>query len=147
MSSNNTATNLPTVPESHLDIMQEFQATISTLRAKDGLISTNPIVFDYDGTYVRFSTLKARVKYQNLKADPRITFCVVSSKDMTRYVEIRGKAQLEDDPTGAFQLKLWQRMTGLDTFDLDPEGAERVTVTIIPEQISTPLLYGGQLGK
>lgn len=142
-----TQANIPKVPESHLDIMQELHGSVSTIRAKDGLISTNPVVFDFDGSYVRFSTLKSRVKYKNLLADPRITFCVVSRQDMTKYVEIRGTAILDDDPTGSFQLMLWQRMTGLDSFDLDPEGAQRVTVTIVPEQVSTPLLYGGQLGK
>lgn len=139
--------NIIRVPESHLAIMQQFQGMVTTIRHNDQLLSTNPVVFEYDGDHVRFSTLKARLKYKNLLADSRITFCVVDDKDMTRYVEIRGRAELIDDPTGAFQLKLWQRMTGLDSFELDPEGAERVTVKIIAEQVSTPLLYGGQLSK
>jgi PPOX class probable F420-dependent enzyme len=140
-------TMTPSVPESHRDIMQEFQAVVSTIRHKDGRISTNPIVFEWDGEHVRFSTLKERVKYHNLVANPQITFCVTSSQDPTRYVEIRGRAELSDDPTGAFQLASWQRMTGQDEFNFDPPDAERVTVKIIAEQISTPSLYGGQLAE
>ena len=139
-------TDIPAVPESHLDIMKENQGVLSTLR-RDGLISTNPVAFDYDGQYVRISTLKSRIKYTNLLHNPLATFCAVSRKDPTRYIEIRGRAELIDDPTGAFQLKLWKRMTGLDEFTLDPPGAERVIIKLIPEQVSTPTLYGGKLSR
>jgi PPOX class probable F420-dependent enzyme len=134
------------VPETHLDILkQEVQGVVSTVRHSDGRISTNPIAFDWDGEQLRFSTLKQRVKYHNLVADPRITVCVTSSQDPTRYVEIRGRAELQDDPLGAFQLALWQRMTGEQEFNFDPPGAQRVTVTIVAEQVSAPSLYAGQL--
>lgn len=135
----------PKIPESHLDLMQELQAVVSTIRHSDGRISTNPVGFNWDGEKLRFSTLKQRVKYRNLLANPSITFCVTSSKDPTRYLEIRGRAELADDPGGAWQLAIWQQVTGLEEFGLDEPGSERVIVTIIPEQISAPLLYGGKL--
>jgi PPOX class probable F420-dependent enzyme len=135
-----------TIPESHLDIVeQEFLAMVSSIRHQDGLISTNPVSIEWDGEYVRFSTLKQRVKYKNLLANPQITLCITSSKDTTRYIEIRGKAELTDDPQGAFQQAMWKRFTGEDQFPYDPPGAERVIVKIIPLQVSTPSLYGGQL--
>ena len=134
------------IPASHLDILEkEFMATVSTIRHKDGRISTNPISFDWDGEYLRFSTLKQRVKYRNLLADPQITVCVLSSENTTRYIEIRGRAVLEDDPEGAFQQAFWKKMTGEDEFRFDPPGAERVIVTVLAEQVSTPSLYGGKL--
>lgn len=40
-------------------------AMVSTIGYKDGLISTNPVTFDWDGEHVRLSTLKSRVKYRN----------------------------------------------------------------------------------
>ena len=59
------------VPQSHLHILETaIQGMLSTIRHKDGLISTNPVGFDWDGEFVRISTLKARVKYANLLADP-----------------------------------------------------------------------------
>lgn len=138
---------LPTIPASHLDIMEGFQATVSTVRHRDGLISTTPVTFDWDGEFVRFSTLKSRVKYKNLLANPQITLCIVSPEDFTRYIEIRGTAELSDDPGGQFNLAIFQRLTGMDEFPYDEPGAERVTVKIIPSQISTPSLYGGQLAS
>lgn len=135
-----------TIPESHLDILEEeFMAVVSTLRHKDGVISSNPISFEWNGEHIQFSTLKQRVKYKNLLANPQITICIMSSKNTTRYVEIRGRAELIDDPEGSFQQAFWKKMTGEDEFTLDPPGAKRVIVKIIPEQVSAPALYGGQL--
>ena len=146
MSTNNREAP-PVIPESHLDIMKGFQATVSTMRHRDGLISTTPVSFDWDGEFVRFSTLKSRVKYKNLLANPQITLCIISPDDFTRYIEIRGTAELTDDPEGKFNRAIFQRLTGMEEFPYDEEGAQRVTVKIIPSQISTPTLYGGQLSS
>ena len=136
------------VPPSHIDILeQEIMGMISTIRHRDGLISTNPVTFDWDGELVRFSTLKERVKYGNMLQNRQVTFCVMSSRIATRYVEIRGHVELEDDPGGRFQQALWKKITGEDEFTLDPPGATRVIVTLIPEQVSTPTLYDGQLDE
>lgn len=136
---------IPRIPDSHLDIMEGFQSTVSTLRHSDGMISTTPVTFDWDGEFVRFSTLKSRVKYRNLLANPQITMCIVSPGDFTRYIEIRGVAEMTDDPGGQFNLAIFKRLTGQDEFPFDEPDAERVTVKIIPSKISTPSLYGGQL--
>lgn len=146
MSGNNSEKSL-VIPESHLDIMEGFQATVSTVRHRDGMISTTPVTFDWDGEFVRFSTLKSRVKYKNLLANPQITMCIISPSDFTRYIEIRGIAELTDDPGGKFNLEIFKRLTGMDDFPYDEEDAERVTVKIIPSQISAPALYGGQLSS
>ena len=139
---------MKSIPESHIDIVKEEAiGIVSTLRESDGQLSSNPVSFLFEEGFVRFSTLKARIKYKNLVSDNRISFCVVSSQDPTRYVEIRGKAILEDDPGGLFQKTLWKKMTGEDDFNFDPPGSERVIVTVVPEQVSAPLLYGGQMSQ
>ena len=90
------------IPATHVGILESaLLATVSTIRHEDGLISTNPVGFDWDGEFVRLSTLKSRVKYRNLAANPLITFCVVDPQMQTRYIEIRGYAELIDDPEGA----------------------------------------------
>jgi hypothetical protein len=61
------------IPESHVEILETaLLASVSTIGHQDGLISTNPVGFDWDGEYVRLSTLKSRVKYRNLMANPQI---------------------------------------------------------------------------
>jgi hypothetical protein len=81
------------IPDTHVGILETaLLATVSTISHKDGLISTNPVGFDWDGEYVRLSTLKSRVKYRNLVANPQVTFCAVDPKMPMRYIEIRGSA-------------------------------------------------------
>lgn len=146
---NNTqALSLKTaIPASHLPILETAtMAMLSTIRHKDGHISTTPMGFDWDGETLRFSTLKERVKYRNMQNDPRIAVCIVDPKNITRYVEIRGIAELQDDPDGSLNKRMYKRQTGKE-FDLDAPGAQRVIVTVIPHQVSAPLLYGGRVEK
>lgn len=54
------------IPATHVGILDTaVLAMVSTIGYKDGLISTNPVTFDWDGEHVRLSTLKSRVKYRN----------------------------------------------------------------------------------
>jgi PPOX class probable F420-dependent enzyme len=131
------------IPESHVGILENaLLAMVSTISCKDGLISTNPVGFDWDGSYVRVSTLKSRLKYRNLMSNPQITFCVVDPAMGTRYIEIRGYADISDDP----EKRLAQRIAGdAWTPEMDGSGAERVIIKIVPTKVSTPTLYGGQL--
>jgi PPOX class probable F420-dependent enzyme len=146
-----TSAKLPEarIPDTHVGILDTaLLATVSTISHKDGLISTNPVAFDWDGEYLRLSTLKSRVKYRNLLATPQITFCAVDPKMGTRYLEIRGYAQISEDPEGSLSRKLFRRKTGTDMpGDLDEPGAERVIIKIIPTPVSAPTIYGGRLDQ
>ena len=136
-----------TIPESHVAILETaLMAVVSTISRRDGLISTNPVGFDWDGEYVRLSTLKSRLKYRNLMANPQVTFCAVDPKVPSRYIEIRGYAELSDDPERALSKKMVGRMSGKEQ-DLDEPGAERVIIKIVPTHVSTPTLYGGRLDE
>jgi PPOX class probable F420-dependent enzyme len=133
------------IPESHVGILENaLLATVSTLSCRDGLISTNPIGFDWDGNYVRISTLKSRRKYRNLLSNPQITFCAVDPAMGTRYIEIRGYAEISDDPDKMLAKKI---AGGAWTPEMDGPGAERVIVKIVPTKVSTPTLYGGKLDQ
>ncbi len=138
---------IATIPETHADILTTArQAFMSTRRVSDGFISTTPVGFDWDGAFIRISTLKSRVKYRNLVADPRLTVCIIDPLAPTRYIEIRGVAELIDDPDGSFNKAIYRKRTGKE-FDLDMPGAERVIVKVIPLRVSTPTLYGGRLDR
>ena len=121
---------------------------LSTIRHKDGLISTNPVGYLWNGEEIEISTLKSRVKYRNLAANPMATLCVVSPEDSMVYVEVRGRARLEDDPERRKSAEIFKKGTGFDMpRDLDPPDAERVTIYLRPEQVSSPTLYGGRFHK
>lgn len=130
----------------HALLEENFIGMMTTVRHKDGMLSTNPVGYVWDGKQIRVSTLKSRVKYQNLLADDRICFCVTSPKNVMDYIEIRGVATLQDDPDRSFHDKQFRRGSGgmEPPKDMDPPGAERVTITIHPTQVSSPTLYGGR---
>lgn len=129
-------------------VVNGLYAVMSTIRHSDGMISSNPVSYTYDGDVFRISTLKSRVKYHNLIADSRLTLCIVSQQDMTVYVEIRGHATIEDDPDRRFLKQQFRKSMGVDPpEDLDPPGAQRVIVTLHPEQVSAPTLYGGRFAR
>ena len=144
-----TTSNEIPIPEQYHPLLEKsLFAMLSTLRQKDGLISTNPVGYVWDGERIRISTLKSRIKYQSLGADARVTFCLVSSKDIMEYIEIRGYATLQDDTDRSFSRQQYMRATGEEPpADLDAPGAERAIITIHPQQVSSPRLYGGRFHK
>lgn len=123
-----------------------FFGMLSTIRHTDGLISTNPVGYVWNGETLRISTLKSRLKYRNLIANPLATMCVMSPKNAMSYVEIRGRATVQDDPGRVFARE--QFMVGSGGIeppaDMDPPHAERAIITLEPLQISSPKLYGGR---
>jgi PPOX class probable F420-dependent enzyme len=134
----------------HDDLLRSTHlAMLSTIRVRDGLISTNPVGFVWDGVRIRISTLKSRVKYHNIAANPTVAFCLIEPNNPTRYLEVRGHATLEDDPGRVFARL--QFMTGSGgnepPADMDPADAERAIIVIHPAQISRPALYGGRFDR
>lgn len=132
----------------HHKILEEnFWGVLTTLRHKDGLLSSNPVYYVWDGKDIRISSLKSRVKSQNILANGSASFCLVSSKDTMNYLEIRGSAIIEDDQDREFFREQFRRGSGGQEppDGLDPPEAERIIIRIVPEQVSAPALYEGKL--
>jgi PPOX class probable F420-dependent enzyme len=138
------------LPEASRKILEANSLGIlTTIRHKDGLPSSNPVGYVWDGESVGISTIASRVKYRNLLANPTVAFCVVDHEDHTRYVELRGHATLEPDPDRSFLDRQFRRQSGGQGAppDLDPPGEQRFVIRIHPEQVSSPLLYGGRFSR
>jgi PPOX class probable F420-dependent enzyme len=122
---------------------------MSTIRHSDGMISSNPVGYLWDGEMIRVSTLKSRVKYQNLLADSRIALCIVNPANVMDYIEIRGHATLADDPQRDFFRRQFMAGSGgvEPPEDIDSPAAERAIIIIHPHRVSSPSLYGGRFDK
>jgi PPOX class probable F420-dependent enzyme len=120
---------------------------LTTVRHNDGRVSTNPVSFLWNGEQFEISTLKGRMKYRNLMADPQAALCVVSARDPMHYVEVRGTVRIQDDPDRVLFAEHFRRTSGgvEPPAGLDPPDAERVMLFLTPEQVSSPTMYGGQL--
>lgn len=134
------------IPEANHELLANHHFGImSTVRHNDGRLSSNPVGFVWDGTHIRVSSLKSRMKYKNLLADSRIGFCVMSPKNPMAYLEIRGIAELEDDTDRAFFRKQFIAGAGEEPpEDIDAPGEQRIIITVRPQQVSSPQLYGGR---
>ena len=102
------------IPKSHHDILVDRPTGhIATIRP-DGRLSVNPVGLMWDGVHVRVSTLKSRQKYKNLLKDPRVAISIPHRNNPNRYVELRGIAELTDDPKRVFINSLAKHYMGVD---------------------------------
>jgi len=108
-------------------------AAVATLNP-DGSPQTSIVWVKREGDVAVFSTTKQRKKGRNLLRDPRLSITLVDPEDPYTHVEIRGRAELTDDPPNALGNELSHKYLGEDA-PPDPEWAERVQVRVQPEHV------------
>lgn len=126
------------IPEHARALLEGTPIAFMTTMRPDGRMSTNPVSVFYDGSQVRVSTVRSRKKVRNLEADNRVTLCVVQPGNLNRYVEIRGRAFVEQDVDRAFINEIARIYMGVDEYPFDQPGDERMVVRVIAEQVSAP---------
>jgi PPOX class probable F420-dependent enzyme len=100
----------------------------------DGSPQTSVIWVGLDGDAVVFSSTTARKKTRNIVRNPRVSITVIDSANPYRTVEIRGKAEVIDDPTREVGRRLSHKYVGQDP-PADPPGVSRVRVRITPDKV------------
>jgi PPOX class probable F420-dependent enzyme len=69
----------------------------------DGAPQSSPMWFIWDGEYIKFTHTTDRVKYQNIKRDPRVSVSITDKDNAYTYAEFRGTVErIESDPKGVF---------------------------------------------
>ena len=99
-------------------------AVLATINP-DGGPQTSAMWVGRDGDDVLFSTVAGRRKHRNVERDPRMSVTILDSDDPYNYVELRGRATVEEDVGRAFDTALSQAYDGTDP-DPDPPGAVRL---------------------
>lgn len=109
-------------------------ATVATIDA-DGGPQTSVVWILRDGDAVLFSTTVQRRKARNLARDPRVSLTVFDSANPYHSVDIRGTAELIEDPDKSLPLRLSHKYLGADP---PPEPAEtrRYIVRITPRKVT-----------
>jgi PPOX class probable F420-dependent enzyme len=128
----------PDIPHWIVDIFDDKPIGYLTTMRPDGHMSTNPVGLLLRDGKVWVSTTKDRRKFRNLTLDDRVTVCVVHRNNPNRYVEIRGRAELVDDPDHEFIDDIARAYMGVDRYPFDEPGTERVTIIVHAEQVSSP---------
>jgi PPOX class probable F420-dependent enzyme len=85
------------IPDTHLDLLTRPIHGVLTTMMPDGQPQSSLVWCDFDGQCARLNTTAERQKGRNMQADPRVTLLVVDPADTSRYIEIRGRAELVTD--------------------------------------------------
>ena len=109
-------------------------ATVATL-GPHGEPHTSVIWVDREGDTLVFSTLAGRQKARNLARDPRLSVTLFDLADPYHTVEIRGVADLIEDPDRALSHRVTHKYLGTDP-PADPPD-RRLIVRVRPEKIIT----------
>jgi PPOX class probable F420-dependent enzyme len=107
-------------------------AVLATLNP-DGGPQTSAMWAGRDGEQVLFSTVAGRRKHRNLERDPRLSVTILDAEDPYNYVELRGRATIEEDVGRAFDIGLSWKYDGRDP-DPDPPGAVRLIIRMTVEK-------------
>ena len=108
-------------------------ATVATLNP-DGGPQTSVVWIKREGDTVLFTVTTRRQKARNLARDPRVSLSIFGCADPYASVEIRGVAELVEDPTRSLSMELSHKY--LDE-DPPPEADEvvRLIVRIVPTKV------------
>ena len=87
------------IPKSHLDLLTRPIHGVFTTMMPDGQPQSCLVWCDEDGECARLNTTRERQKGRNMQANPNISLLIVDPQDSSRYIEIRGEAELIE--TGA----------------------------------------------
>jgi PPOX class probable F420-dependent enzyme len=108
-------------------------ATVATLEP-DGRPHLSVVWVGRDGDDILFSTIQGRRKTSNLQRDPRVTVLVYPHDDPYSYLEVRGTAELTDDPEKAYIEAMSQKYLGKPYPWHSPE-EQRIIVRVRPDKV------------
>jgi PPOX class probable F420-dependent enzyme len=121
-------------PEVRALALARSQVVLGTLMP-DGRPHTSMVWAHADEEHLLIGTNKARQKYRNVVADPRVSVLILDPEDDRRYVEVRGRVTSIETGTAARELvrTTYTKWTGAPSARA-AEG-ERVLFRIVTERI------------
>ena len=87
----------PHIPVSHLDLLTRPICGVLTTMLPGGEPQSSLVWVDHDGECARVNTTLQRRKGRNVLADPKFSLPIVDPDDTSRFVQIRGDAELVTD--------------------------------------------------
>lgn len=124
------------IPEKFNDLLDKpALAHVATVTPK-GSPRTSPMWFEWDGEHILLSHTKARAKYRDVQANPRIALSIVDPENPYEYLEVRGRVEIVDDPEKTLIHRLAKKYRGVDRYEWDGPGDERVIFKVTPERVA-----------
>ena len=132
---------LTPVPPTHQDLLTSNTAILATL-GPDGRPQLSAVWFLAEDDTIRISLNASRQKVTNLQASPAVTFFILDPAAPSRYLEVRGDAELVEDPEYKFAEQVGQKY-GVDLRTFDGANQHRVVVTIHPVRVNAVDMANG----
>jgi PPOX class probable F420-dependent enzyme len=135
------------IPASHLDLLTRPICGVLTTMGPDGQPQSSLVWADWDGECARVNTTLERRKGQNLLANPRVSLLVVDPDNTSRFVQIRGDAELVRQGAAEHLDALTRRYTGHPSyyghvFPLEQQAREtRVIVRIHARRVTLDAIH------
>ena len=85
------------VPQSHLDLLRRPIHGVLTTMMPDGQPQSSLVWCDFEGEYAQVNTSLERQKGKNMLSNPKVSLLIVDPEDISRYLEIRGEAELVEE--------------------------------------------------
>jgi PPOX class probable F420-dependent enzyme len=85
------------IPASHVDLLTRPICGALTTMGADGQPQSSLVWVDVDGECARVNTTLERQKGRNLLDNPKVSLLVVDPDNTTRFIQIRGDAELVTD--------------------------------------------------
>jgi PPOX class probable F420-dependent enzyme len=82
------------LPASHRDLFERAVCGVLTTLLPDGQPHSCLVWVDHDGTCACVNTTLERRSGRDLVADPRVSLLVVDPDDTSRFIQVRGEAEL-----------------------------------------------------
>lgn len=124
------------IPETHLDLLQTDVASLATI-SPQGYPQVTALWFLYEDGEVKISLNRVRQKTKNLQAHPECTLFVIDAKNPYRTLEIRAKAELQDDSDYTFADRVGKKYGGADLRKMDKPGESRVVAVLKAVKVNT----------
>lgn len=126
----------PTLPTSHLDLLDAPGVGALSTLGPDGYPQVTAIWFVRDGDTIVTSLTSDRQKHKNAVRHPQVTLFVIDPSNPFRTIEVRGDLTSEPDP-GLDTLRRVLTHYGQDIDSFPAPKENRVTVTITPHRVVT----------
>jgi PPOX class probable F420-dependent enzyme len=85
------------IPDTHLDLLTRPVCGVLTTMDRYGRPRSSLVWVDHDGTCACINTTVERLKGRDLVANPRLSLLVVDPDDTSRFIQIRGDAELRTE--------------------------------------------------
>lgn len=127
------------IPESHRDLFTDEARAIAFLATSmpDGSPQVTPVWFDLDGDYLRFNSVRGRVKDRNIRQRLQVALAVMAPGEPQRYVQIRGRIARHTEEGAREHIdRLAYKYLGRDSYPLSGIGV-RVIYFLEADAVST----------